>query len=495
MKNPLKKVLILLLALVMCASVVACGEKTPETSTPNQDTPTPDGPSTKEPVHKLVDYSVVYSNKASFFANEAVSALASTLSTVKGETALANIDMITDPTDKEILIGDTNRPESAEAAALITDDATFVIKTIGDKIVINAKDQDVLHVAVNYFSKISKEKAFVFDEAIEYVSEPIKEVSIFESNTSSYEINYPADLDDKTNDGSDKRDFEVETALLLQKNMKSTGIQLAANKENGKKAILVGFCAAPESVAFRNSLGLNEYGFEVVGDKIVVSGTNTTTTRLAIQLFLDAVEQYGSKSGGKLTVSFIEGTRITKRASGWNVNIPEFEGGDRFGTLNAAGGAFGVAYENTTAEAFEAYCKKLESLGYELWQRHDIEDNLHATYTHKEDGMLHVYFTGNEKNVRIISYKKGEYNLPENPTKATYESVTQSAVTQYGLDRANGSVGMCYVITLEDGSFIVVDSGTQNNQGNMHDEFYALLKSLNKRPDGKIIIRAWYLTH
>ena len=489
------RIIALILALVTVLSFAACGGKTPEASTPNQGN-TPDTPSEQGSVHKLSEYSVVYSNKINYIATEAVGSLASALADVKGEVTVANIDTITDPVAKEILVGDTNRPESAEALALLTDDTTFVIKTVGEKIVINSKDPNALNIAVNHFLALAKENKFSFDKAIEYVSQPLTKVSIFENGVTKYDINYPADLDDSKSDGSEKRDFEVETAFLLQSKFSTAGAgKLLTKKEGSEKAFLVGYCAAQESVDFRNSLALTEYGFEVVGDKVVISGTNTTTTRLAVDLFVSFIKQQGGT--GKFNVSVYDGTRITKRSGGdnWNADIPEFEGGDRFGTLNAGKGAFGVCYENTTAEAFEAYCKKLESLGYTLWQRHDIEDNLHATYTHEDKGMIHTYFTGNEKNVRIISYKKGNYNLPTNPTRGSYENVTKSAVTQYALDRPGGSVGMCYVITLEDGSFIVVDSGTNNDAGNMQKEFYNLLKSLNKRPDGKIIIKAWYITH
>ena len=50
---------------------------------------------------------------------------------------------------------------------------------------------------------------------------------------------------------------------------------------------------------------------------------------------------------------------------------------------------------------------------------------------------------------------------------------------------------MCFIITLADSSFIIIDGGS----GDSSETCYKFMKSQNKRPDGKIIVRAWYLTH
>ena len=494
MNNKKIRLLALVLAILLVLPFAACGEDTPAT-TPNQGQN--QNPPADEVKYDLSKYAIVYSNKIGYYPTEATNALANTLADKFGTSFMPSTDFIAAEQEFEILIGDTKRPESAEALALVTNDDSFVIKTINGKIVINAKTYDILTVAVSYFAKMARENSFAFTEDIQYVSPSVSKVTLFENNTTNYVVGYSAELDDTGNGHDGRNDFEVETAALLNTEIKKLGgPELSVGKETVQKStiIYVGYCTDEDSVAFHNSLGLNEYGFEVKNGKVYVSGTNTTTTRLAVTLFVNTMKKLSSTTNG-LSVEVYDGMRVTARTSTWNVDVPEYEGGERFGTLNAGGGAFGICYENTTAEEFEAYCKKLESEGYVLWQRHDIEDNLHATYTHEKKGMIHTYFTGNEKNVRILTYKPGTYNLPKNPTRYTYESVTKTAITQYALDRKGGSVGMCYVITLEDGSFIVIDGGTNNDAGNMQKEFYQLLKDLNKRPDGKIVIKAWYVTH
>ena len=86
----------------------------------------------------------------------------------------------------------------------------------------------------------------------------------------------------------------------------------------------------------------------------------------------------------------------------------------------------------------------------------------------------------------------------------SYTKVTNTSITAVGLP--SGSVGTCYVIQLEDGSFIVVDGGTyQKDLKEKTDEadvLYKVLSNLHEAAFGttvastkNITIRAWYLTH
>jgi beta-lactamase superfamily II metal-dependent hydrolase len=55
---------------------------------------------------------------------------------------------------------------------------------------------------------------------------------------------------------------------------------------------------------------------------------------------------------------------------------------------------------------------------------------------------------------------------------------------------------MSYVVTLEDGRYVIFDGGYYNKtNGKDHHILYNYLKDNNKRKDGKIVIAAWILTH
>ena len=136
----------LVLALVLVIPfAAACNDKTPEVSTPaNNQT----GTGTPEVKYDLKDYAIVYSNKIGYYPTEAANALANNLADEFGKNYMPSPDAIAAEQECEILIGDTKRPESAEALELVKNDDSFVIKTINGKIVINAKTYEVLTVAV-----------------------------------------------------------------------------------------------------------------------------------------------------------------------------------------------------------------------------------------------------------------------------------------------------------------------------------------------------------
>ena len=490
MKNAGKKLLAILLAAILTLSVVACGGKKPaDSNAGNGGVNTP--PGNKTYLYDLADYEVIYSNKLSNRAGDAVTALAARISDGTDVEKIPAIDRITAPVEKEILIGATDRPESEEALALVTNDDSFVIKTIGNKLVINAKNDMVLISGLEYLKTLVTKQGFGFDE-IEYVSEPVSTLKVIENGKSQFSIVHLDGLDTDLTDENAKYDLEVKLGHDLQTSIKTKAkvtLPVESDAKGKEYEIHVGVTSNPLCLEFRNSLAYDEYGYKVYGNKIIVLGTNSTTMKKAVELFTETVNAF--TADGSLTL--YDGMCITRRAGTWNMDIPEFEGGQFGGTLDSGLKSITVLYENTTAEAFEAYCKKLEAEGYVLWQRHDIEDNLHATYTHEIRGMIHTYFTANESNVRIVAYRKGTYTLPTNPEKVNYESVTKSAITLFGVYEK--SVGLGMVITLEDGSFIVVDSGDQDDKATLHHDLFNLLKHLNKRPDGKIVIKAWYLTH
>lgn len=73
--------------------------------------------------------------------------------------------------------------------------------------------------------------------------------------------------------------------------------------------------------------------------------------------------------------------------------------------------------------------------------------------------------------------------------------VTENTLCIFALDYSdpavNGGNGMCYVLTLADGSYLVYDGGCTPDG----EALYQYLKEHNRRSDGQIVIAAWILTH
>ena len=227
------------------------------------------------------------------------------------------------------------------------------------------------------------------------------------ANTTEYAVTYNKDLDRGAPDDVNTGDAEVRFAKRMAEFLsKKTGAAFNAastvlrdgTDASAVKEILIGNTGREESRFFRDSLALNEYGFEVKGNKVTVSGTNLATTERAVELFCEFVKRSVSRDADGALLALTNGFRVTEKADDWLVDIPEFEDGVRFGTHDADLGSLMIYYTDTTPEAFEKYCKKLERSGYKLWQRNDIEGNLHAGYEGKS-GFIYVYYTACENSV------------------------------------------------------------------------------------------------
>ncbi len=411
---------------------------------------------------------------------------------------------------KEILIGNTTRPESAKALEGV-DSTSFVITVIGNKIVINSERTSMVALGVQYFvdnylSGLS-DGNLLLPENFCYVSEPVKQISFIDNSQQSINIIYLDSLDNSMNtkDENDRLDLDVVYAKDLRTFIQNvSGIKLGLSTDWFKPGtdisqnyeILVGNTERPETAEFLSTLDYNGYGFAVIGNKIVIAGWNETTTELAVKNF-ESYFKANIKKNDDGTVSFrmLEGERAVFDYGNWFVDYPAFTDGKIVGVQDAGYGNLQAMFNETSLEAYEAYCKTLEESGFTLYMQNTLADNVHKAYTSKA-GMLYVYYVPIEKSVRIVSCPDGKYNLPEYTTPESvpsFEKISEPAITQMSLSYAAGNFGLCHIITLADGSFIVYDGGGNSNSD--YVQLYNTLDSLNKRSDGKILIAAWILTH
>ena len=411
---------------------------------------------------------------------------------------------------KEILVGNTTRPESEQALEGV-DPTSFVIKVIGNKIVINSTKTSMVTQGVQYFiEKYLVEltnNQLMLPENFCYISEPVPQVAFIENNQQSLKVVYLDSLDNSKNakDENDRLDLDVEYAKRVREAIQNyCNIKVSLSTDWYKPGsdikadfeILVGNTAREETAEFLSTLNYNQYGFGVIGNKIVVTGWNETTTTLAADNFINYFKANSIKNDdGTFTFRMLANEKSVYDYGNWFVDYPVFDGGKNNGTQDAGYGNLQVMFTETTLEEYNAYCSKLENAGYVLYMENTIKDNVHKAYT-CDKGMLYVYYIPTEKAVRIVSCPDGKYNLPKSPTPESvpaYEKITTSSITQMALNYVAGNFGLCHIITLEDGSFIVYDGGGNNPLD--CTRLYDTLNSLNKRKDGKIVIAGWFLTH
>lgn len=410
---------------------------------------------------------------------------------------------------KEILVGNTNRPESAQALEGV-DSTSYVIKIIGNKIVINAEKTSILFEAIDYFCSEFvniTDNTLIIPANLNYVSDPVPQIDFIKNNEQSVKVIYLDSLDNSLN-SSNKND-RLDLDVIYAKNLRDTinkycGVKFGLSTDwyktgtdiSGEKEILVGNTSREETMQFLLTLNYNQYGFAVIGNKIVVAGWNETTTEHAVERFIDYFKANAVKNDdGSYSFSMLLNEKIVYDYETWYVDYPEFKGGKIVGTQDSGYGNLQAYFTEATLDSYNEYCKMLEESDFKLYMENTITDNVHKCYT-SDKGMLYVYYVPTEKSVRIVSCPKDQYNLPQYTTPEsvpTYEKIAESSITQMSLSYSAGNFGLCHIITLEDGSFIVYDGG--GNSNNDYILLYNTLKSLNKRTDGKIVIAAWILTH
>lgn len=253
--------------------------------------------------------------------------------------------------------------------------------------------------------------------------------------------------------------------------------------------ILVGGCAREEAQAALRDRELNEYGVYVSGRKIVVCGWNLTTVSLAADSLVRYIKLNYSSAAG--TLAFDGGYSDGGRYTEWKTGIPDFTGGTLSGCMDCEFNNLLSYYTGTTAADYTAYLTVLGSAGYVKVYENEIKGNLfYCAKKEADDTVVYVTHTPCDGVTRLVTAPLSETVFIE---KQAFTPVTDVKITQMMLDYGNKNIGMCYIVTLADGSFVVYDGGGSTNGD--YDRLYRLLTQLNERTDGRIVIAGWILTH
>jgi len=295
---------------------------------------------------------------------------------------------------------------------------------------------------------------------------------------------------------ADDASLAVYTRLVtnLKKVCDISSLKTSTDREPDSEAyeILFGYTAYDETKDVYSSIAFNEYAVAIRGNKIVLAGYNSDALYSAAADFVDYVED-NVKDG---RVEIPRDLLLTGSAKSpsfpiiFSGKVPSF-GGFENATFSPAGDDFEqITLTKTSAEAFDAYRKKLVSAGYSLHAENKMGDNMFATYTN-DNVTVHTYYVDYSKETRIVVGK--DVLLPATE-EVKYTKVCEPSFTLLGCNAGSaGNVGgLGCVIGLEDGSFIIIDGGY--NTSVEARLLYNKLKEL--APDkSKIVVRAWYITH
>ncbi len=511
----------------------------------------------------LTDYALIYGESQS--GNEYTTTFqarledfSKALSAKTGEKFTARTAARSDKQPKEILVGATDREESRKALAQISGDG-FAIRVIGEKIAIVGTDNVFTLMALHYFeekylggektatlalyeSAVAKNVACVVlaDEA-QKTQEAIKNAYtyVYRHGLGSLPSAYAATGSDLAS--STYKEYEQAAIETIVKNIQEKTdlankyFPTGTDKKEYEREVLIGRTDRKESVDALAAIAENEYIIRVAGERVVVNAWSEATLRTAVSAYIDLLAEGAQKDAdGKTVIRLPQGfCLIAESDREWELDFPkpEGEGISLYNTMDANDGALQFLYtgDGVNAESYRAYCNKLKAAGYTVYMENEAEDSIFTTFVNKAEKIaLYVAYNAyahkdefeefkwalshsktGDKNVyqydpcfRIVSAPLSTAYLPaeELLTPQSYKKETDSKVTAIPL--FSGAVGLSYIITLEDGSFVVFDGGNQTSDGAEHDALWRALCKLHKdiyksepTQEKPVRIAAWVLTH
>ena len=179
--------------------------------------------------------------------------------------------------------------------------------------------------------------------------------------------------------------------------------------------------------------------------------------------------------------------------------VPEFKGKTPAGSYECTANAMQVLFRDVTEAEADGYQSKVLSDGYSLYSGDQTTGKTKSAknrfLTFRRDRcILTLLYTPSDRILRVLIETTDSSALGWRAEDQTpVEKVCDVTLTQVGLLYDVGSFnGMCYVMRLEDGSFIVTDGGhaLQKNA----DRLYRILRKQAPDPDN-IVIAAWIFSH
>ena len=187
------------------------------------------------------------------------------------------------------------------------------------------------------------------------------------------------------------------------------------------------------------------------------------------------------------------GTAKTFTTNGLLDSVPAIAGGRRQSEKEFTTDYYRHYYTGTALAEYNAYTDFLTAAGYTLFDHNTIGNNVYKTYV-SDEVILHAYYLAATQTSAVLVAKTDDWTAyPTSPTSDGPVAEPNLMMMDMSYLRQSGGKnnGMGFVYTLEDGSYVIIDGGWRADAAAL----YSYLRSNNKRADGKILIRAWFITH
>ena len=402
----------------------------------------------------------------------------------------------------EILVGNTNRAESAQAVESLNEYG-WTISVIGNRIVINAKNNLMISDAVDHFINtnvgdaeklgINTIQTHAYNEE-KYNASHVLSVG----GRSVYTVSY----------SSKSSDYLKSAVMNFTNDMRKNGVSLNSKSgtvSQGKSVTLSTLSTVKGweilfeengNIAIKGQTdamavnALNYFAEEImtkddVGDIVVADTQNIS----------DAAEQY-ERDGWLLAAPAYEGGIISERLYNSGTGLGKDEG------AVTSENTYMMSVKGSSYIEFDQYLEKLAACGYEIDSQNSMTTSGGKTSRYygfkKGYQYLYVYFLGETNEVRVIDDRA---SVLESEFEYTfeYDENTGAEIYMYGLkhDPVEGGNGSFHIIRQADNSVILIDGGsyTQASVTAVEGLMDFLRTVTNTTGDEKVVISCWFITH
>ncbi len=403
-----------------------------------------------------------------------------------------------DPAKKEILVGHTNRPETAQVLESLQP-GEFAVAVVGNKLVLAGYTEAFTPQAVRWFLSSCLTSEPEVPGNLRHTGSA-EAVTLVNAGVPCYRLIRAQ----YATDGAMSGMYRIADTLESLGSASLTVKTDSGRHDAEAPEILVGQTNYDEFNSLKESCAPDTYGIYYVGQKIVLFGWTDEDLKLAIDAFEKNLKYaVHTDADGKVTVCYPRENRVSVNGAGYYGELPVSAAGRYYdGVFNCGDKTVQLYWKNVNADVFEAYGKLLEEQGFAVYQTNKGTSVSAATYR-KENTQVHVYWLKNLSEMRVSAQENANFPILADE----YTKICDVSVTQLGLNYPNGGAsdgtivddlagnvgGMGYVILLEDGTFAVIDGGYPNEKDAL--TLWNTLNSLKPAGVKEIVIRAWFLTH
>ncbi len=264
--------------------------------------------------------------------------------------------------------------------------------------------------------------------------------------------------------------------------------------------ILIGKTEYEEGRDDMEKVSSGGYMVRIYGRKIVVFARSGDAYTEAVRKFGALLSEHANDTGSGITVEIPpEELDFSGRSSDIIAAVPSPADVVYSTVYNSGEGCRELIYLNASPEKYRNYVALLKESGFTFYASHEIKRNCFSTL-YSAEVTVTVWYYGNERQLRIIVEPFSQATLIGTEADNVFTRVTTPALTMLGVSYTNSygdtmEHGMCFLIRLSDGRFIVIDGGF--NRAEHANSLIGAIKdqAAEYTTDGKYTIAAWIVTH